>query len=125
MEVLLETPPAEEGGEPEQRPLFHGLTDEHGIASVSMRKLGEDPESGLEVTVRIDGFEETFAGRVRSVSHDAVFTPYYALTERDRSRLSYLAEVELLDPKARDLPTGIPVEVVLGSGSATEASGDE
>jgi HlyD family secretion protein len=80
---------------------------------------------GLEVTVRVDGVEEAFAGRVRSVSHDAVFTPYYALTERDRSRLSYLAEVELVDPKARDLPTGIPVEVVLGSGSATKASGGE
>jgi HlyD family secretion protein len=80
---------------------------------------------GLEVTVRVDGVEEAFAGRVRSVSHDAVFTPYYALTERDRSRLSYLAEVDLVDPKARDLPTGIPVEVVLDSRSASEAFGDE
>jgi HlyD family secretion protein len=83
---------------------------------------------GLEVTVRVDGVDEPLAGRVRSVSHDAVFTPYYALTERDRSRLAYLAEVDLVDPQARDLPTGIPVEVVLGAGAAiavSEAAGDE
>jgi HlyD family secretion protein len=77
---------------------------------------------GLDVTVRIDGVDETFAGRVRSVSHDAVFTPYYALTERDRSRLAYLAEVDLVDPQARDLPTGIPAEVVLEPGTAIAAS---
>jgi len=78
---------------------------------------------GLDVTVRVDGIDEAFAGRVRSVSHDAVFTPYYALTERDRSRLAYLAEVDLVDRQARDLPTGIPVEVVLGPGSAIAAAG--
>jgi HlyD family secretion protein len=83
---------------------------------------------GLDVTVRVDGVDEAFAGRVRSVSHDAVFTPYYALTERDRSRLTYLAEIDLIDPQARDLPTGIPVEVVLEPGTAiaaSEAAGDE
>jgi HlyD family secretion protein len=83
---------------------------------------------GLDVTVRVDGVDEAFAGRVRSVSHDAVFTPYYALTERDRSRLAYLAEIDLVDPQARDLPTGIPVEVVLEPGTAiaaSEAAGDE
>ena len=31
--------------------------------------------------------------------------------QRDRSRLSYLAEVVLTDPAAAVLPTGIPVEV--------------
>jgi len=83
---------------------------------------------GLDVTVRVDGVDGALAGRVRSVSHDAVFTPYYALTERDRSRLAYLAEVDLLDPRARDLPTGIPVEVVLRPDSAIApagATGDE
>ena len=34
-----------------------------------------------------------------------------ALSQRDRSRLSYLAEVVVSDPRARPLPTGIPVEV--------------
>jgi HlyD family secretion protein len=45
------------------------------------------------------------------VSHEAAFTPYYALTERDRGRLSYLAEVTLTDGDARGLPTGVPVQV--------------
>jgi HlyD family secretion protein len=83
---------------------------------------------GLDVAVRVDGVDEDLAGRVRSVSHDAVFTPYYALTERDRSRLAYLAEVDLVDPQARDLPTGLPVEVVLGPRTkvaASKAAGDE
>lgn len=85
-------------------------------------------QPGLDVSVRVDGIDEDLAGRVRSVSHDAVFTPYYALTERDRSRLAYLAEVDLVDSQARDLPTGLPVEVVLRPRApieVSEAAGDE
>ncbi|GAG92015.1 unnamed protein product, partial [marine sediment metagenome] len=37
------------------------------------------------------------------------FTPYFALTEHDRSRLSYLAEVDV--PDASSLPSGVPLEV--------------
>jgi HlyD family secretion protein len=51
-------------------------------------------------------------GRVRNVASDASFTPYYALTERDRGRLVYVAKVDLIDPAAAELPTGLPVEVV-------------
>jgi HlyD family secretion protein len=45
------------------------------------------------------------------ISSEAAFTPYYALTERDRDHFSYLAEIDLVDEAARDLPTGLPVEV--------------
>ena len=48
---------------------------------------------------------------VRFLSAQAAFTPYYALTQRDRSRLSYLMEVTLTEPAAKELPTGVPVEV--------------
>jgi len=48
-------------------------------------------------------------GTVRWVSADASFTPYFALTEHDRSRLSYLAEVDL--PGASHLPSGVPLQV--------------
>jgi HlyD family secretion protein len=48
-------------------------------------------------------------GTVRWVSADASFTPYFALTEHDRSKLSYLAEVDL--PEASSLPSGVPLEV--------------
>jgi HlyD family secretion protein len=83
---------------------------------------------GLAVSVRVDGIDRDLAGRVRSVSHEAAFTPYFALTERDRSRLAYLAEVDLIEPQSRDLPTGLPVEVVMRSGTdvaTTRVTGDE
>jgi HlyD family secretion protein len=66
---------------------------------------------GTRARVRVDGFAEPFEGRLRSVAHDAAFTPYFALTQRDRSRLSYLAEVDVVSPEALALPAGVPVEV--------------
>ena len=47
---------------------------------------------------------------MRWVSSYAAFTPYYALTERDRSRLSYVAKVDISEARER-LPDGIPVQV--------------
>lgn len=66
---------------------------------------------GTAARVLIDGIEGQFTGRVRMISRDAVFTPFYSLTERDRSRLSYLAEVELEGAGARQLSSGIPLRV--------------
>lgn len=66
---------------------------------------------GSQATIHIDGLDTPFHGRVRMISSEASFTPYYSLTERDRSRLSYLAEVELIDSGARQLPSGMPVRV--------------
>ena len=62
-------------------------------------------------TVTIEGVDGAFNGRVRMVSAEAAFTPFFALTERDRGRLTYLAEIDLTDEIAQDLPTGLPVEV--------------
>ncbi len=67
--------------------------------------------AGLDARVHVDGFEEPFAGQVRYISAEAAFTPYFALTQKDRSRLSYLAEITLTEARATKLPTGIPVEV--------------
>lgn len=66
---------------------------------------------GTPARVRVDGIEEPLPGRLRNVATDASFTPYFALTERDRGRLVYLAKVDLLGPEARGLPSGVPVEV--------------
>lgn len=66
---------------------------------------------GSEVTVRVDGLGAALSGRVRTISSDAAFTPYYSLTERDRSRLAYVAEIELAGPGAERLASGIPVAV--------------
>ena len=68
---------------------------------------------GAAVEVAIDGESRRYAGTVRYVAADAAFTPYYALTQKDRSRLAYLAEVTLDEPAAERLPTGVPVQVWL------------
>jgi HlyD family secretion protein len=66
-------------------------------------------QPGMQLDVRIDGESRSVKGTVRWVSADATFTPYFALTEHDRSRLSYLAEVDV--PDASSLPSGVPLEV--------------
>jgi HlyD family secretion protein len=71
--------------------------------------LRSSVQPGRKLDVRIDGQEGVFEGTVRWVSADASFTPYFALTEHDRSRLSYLAEVDV--PEAASLPSGVPLEV--------------
>jgi HlyD family secretion protein len=63
---------------------------------------------GANIDVRVDGVDSAFSGRVRWVSSDAAFTPYFALTEHDRSRLSFLAEIDI--PEAADLPSGVPLQ---------------
>lgn len=70
---------------------------------------------GSMATIRADGVAGEFRGRVRSIAGDPSFTPYYALTERDRGRLVYVAEVDLLDDRARDLPSGLPVQARFAS----------
>lgn len=65
---------------------------------------------GTAARIYVDGLDEVLDGRVRWVSSDAAFTPYYALTERDRGRLSFVAKVDIVTVRAR-LPDGVPVEV--------------
>ena len=69
---------------------------------------------GTEAMIYVDGLGEAIPGRVRWVASEAAFTPYYALTERDRGHLTYLAKIDLDDDRDR-LPDGVPVEVELGS----------
>mgnify|MGYP001821369656 CR=1 FL=1 len=66
--------------------------------------------SGTVAVIHVDGLDEPLDGRVRWVSSEAAFTPYYALTERDRGRLSYVAKVDITTQRDR-LPDGVPVEV--------------
>ena len=46
------------------------------------------------------------------MSSEAAFTPYYALTERDRGHLTYLAKIDITEDRER-LPDGVPVQVEL------------
>jgi len=77
---------------------------------------------GGRATVHVDGVDGEFPARVRTVSQEAAFTPYYALTERDRGRLSFVAKIDLEGEAARRLPTGLPLEVEL---VATETASRE
>ena len=74
-------------------------------------------QPGAKVSLRVDGVEAPLEGIVRFVSAQASFTPYYSLTQKDRVRLSYLAEITVGDPRAADLPAGVPVQVTLADGS--------
>jgi len=67
-------------------------------------------KSGTKALIHVDGLGDSIEGRVRWVSSEAAFTPYYALTERDRGRLSYVAKVDIVEERDR-LPDGVPVEV--------------
>ena len=67
---------------------------------------------GANARVFVDGLEEALEGRVRWVASEPAFTPYYALTEHDRGRLSYMAKVDILDAPDR-LPDGVPVQVAI------------
>ncbi len=67
--------------------------------------------SGTNALIHVDGLAEPIEGRVRWVASEAAFTPYFALTERDRGRLSYAAKVDIVEERDR-LPDGVPVEVV-------------
>lgn len=67
---------------------------------------------GTKLQVHVDGVEQTYQGTVRWIANEPSFTPYYALTENERARLMYLAEIDLSDD-AQNLPSGIPAQVDL------------
>ena len=93
------------------------LPGEQAYARVFVpERLRAQVTPGVEASLRVDGIEETIGGRVRWVSSEAAFTPYYALTERDRGNLTYLAKVDITDARER-LTDGLPVEVELHIGT--------
>jgi HlyD family secretion protein len=67
---------------------------------------------GDSATIHVDGLPDSLPGRVRWVASEAAFTPYYALTERDRGHLTYLAKIDIAVDRER-LPDGVPVQVEL------------
>jgi HlyD family secretion protein len=66
--------------------------------------------TGTKAVIHVDGLDAPLEGRVRWVSSEAAYTPYYALTERDRGRISFVAKVDIATTGDR-LPDGVPVEV--------------
>jgi HlyD family secretion protein len=74
---------------------------------------------GHRAQVRVDGIDTEFTGVVRKISAEPSFTPYFALTEHDRSRLSFVAEVAI-DNGEQTLPAGVPVQVRFATAAARE-----
>jgi HlyD family secretion protein len=71
--------------------------------------------------VTVEGLPTTYDAHLRFVRSEASFTPYYALTGDDASRLTYVAEIELEGDAARELPAGLPVQAVLVDTGTTPA----
>ncbi len=68
---------------------------------------------GAAYTIMVDGQEKKFSAKLRSLSAKSSFTPYFALTEKDRSYLSYVAELDLTGSAASKLSSGTPVQLIL------------
>jgi HlyD family secretion protein len=71
---------------------------------------------GTTAVIRVDGVAKDYRGQVRFISSEAEFTPYYALTAADRSKLSFRAEVAFDETDATSLAAGLPVDVDLELG---------
>lgn len=65
---------------------------------------------GARCRVTVTGVAQAFEAHVRSLRSEAAFTPYYALSGDDASRLVYRAELLLDGDAARRLPAGLPAQ---------------
>ncbi len=118
---VIEALPYEIGERPPAgAPVVIMLADGETFARVYLpAELRTTVRAGDRAAVHVDGVDKPYSGRVRYIAGEAAFTPYYALTQEDRGRLSYLAEVTLTGEGAARLPAGIPVEVSFEPASET------
>lgn len=65
---------------------------------------------GQKFVVRVRGIDRDLHAHLRSIASEPAFTPYYALTGDDASRLVYRAELVIEDAEARTLPAGLTLE---------------
>lgn len=97
-------------------PLVVMLVGDHPYARVYLPEpLRQKVRVGQPAQVTLHGREGVLRGHVRSIRSDPGFTPYYALSGDDASRLSWLAEVELDsgdNGALAELAAGVPVQVV-------------
>lgn len=76
-------------------------------------KYRANVQSGAQFDVYVDGIDKPLTGILRSVRSETTFTPYYALSGDDASRMSYRAELILQGDAARQLPPAIPCHAEL------------
>jgi len=65
---------------------------------------------GARCRVRVEGVEAEYSATIRTLRSDPAFTPYFALTGDDASRLAYRAELVLEGDAAKKLPAGLPAQ---------------
>ncbi len=65
---------------------------------------------GQRFDLHVQGSTALRHASLRSIAREPAFTPYYALTGDDASRLVYRAELVLTDADAASLPAGVPVQ---------------
>ena len=70
-------------------------------------------KSGDMVEVLIDGISTPLEGKIIRISTEPVFTPYFALNQSDRGRLSYIARIDITDSRVSGMKPGTPVRVPL------------
>ena len=84
------------------------LTGEQAYARVFIPgRDSRDRRAGDHASVYVDGIDTPFPGVVRWVSSESAFTPYFALTEADRGRLTYPAKVDISGANRR-IPMACP-----------------
>jgi HlyD family secretion protein len=71
-------------------------------------RLRASTQPGQHFRVRVDGVDKPFDAVLRSIRSDPAFTPYYALSGDDATRLSYRAELVLQGDAVHALPAGLP-----------------
>jgi HlyD family secretion protein len=80
-------------------------------------------QQGTRFKVSVDGAAQPFDATALRIASEPTFTPYYALSGDDASRLAWRAELALdASDKTKDLPAGIPCRATLSAvnGSATK-----
>lgn len=70
-------------------------------------------QQGARFSVHVDGVAQAFTATLRRIRSEASFTPYYALSGDDASRLTYRADLFLDGDAARKLPAGVPCQATL------------
>lgn len=102
--------PFKQGDQPAAgAPLVILLVGAHPYARVYVpAPLRAQWQIGADIDVLMLGETSTRPGKVRALRNEPSFTPYYALAGEDAARLSYLAEVELVEDNAA-LGLGLPL----------------
>jgi HlyD family secretion protein len=70
-------------------------------------------QQGARFSVRVDGVAQPFTATLKRIRSEASFTPYYALSGDDASRLTWRADLFLDGDAARKLPAGVPCQASL------------